>query len=91
MQSRRCCSGSTPTGAAIFIGGEANSEIEKAAAEAGHSDVREAGGAAQRWQWQPTHLDGKAQSTILLCWSIPQGDRLFAEIETSTAFSRILF
>ena len=28
------------TGAAIFIGGEANSEIEKAAAEAGHSDVR---------------------------------------------------
>jgi membrane protein len=31
------------TGAAIFIGGEANSEIEKAAAEAGHSDVREAG------------------------------------------------
>jgi len=32
------------TGAAIFIGGEANSEIEKAAAQAGHSDVREAGG-----------------------------------------------
>ncbi len=31
------------TGAAIFIGGEANSEIEKAAAEAGHGDVREAG------------------------------------------------
>jgi hypothetical protein len=31
------------TGAAIFIGGEANSEIEKAAAEAGHPDVREAG------------------------------------------------
>jgi membrane protein len=31
------------TGAAIFIGGEANSEIEKAAAEAGHSDVRNAG------------------------------------------------
>jgi membrane protein len=30
------------TGAAIFIGGEANSEIEKAAAEAGHPDVREA-------------------------------------------------
>jgi membrane protein len=28
------------TGAAILIGGEANSEIEKAAAEAGHSDVR---------------------------------------------------
>jgi len=28
------------TGAAIFIGGEVNSEIEKAAAEAGHSDVR---------------------------------------------------
>jgi membrane protein len=28
------------TGAAIFIGGEANSEIEKAAAEAGHPDVR---------------------------------------------------
>jgi uncharacterized BrkB/YihY/UPF0761 family membrane protein len=28
------------TGAAIFIGGEANSEIEKAASEAGHSDVR---------------------------------------------------
>lgn len=28
------------TGAAIFIGGETNSEIEKAAAEAGHSDVR---------------------------------------------------
>jgi membrane protein len=31
------------TGAAIFIGGEANSEIEKAAAEAGHADVRAAG------------------------------------------------
>jgi membrane protein len=31
------------TGAAIFIGGEANSEIEKAAAEAGDVDVREAG------------------------------------------------
>jgi membrane protein len=31
------------TGAAIFIGGEANSEIEKAAAEAGHADVRGAG------------------------------------------------
>ena len=31
------------TGAAIFVGGEANSEIEKAAAEAGHPDVREAG------------------------------------------------
>jgi membrane protein len=31
------------TGAAIFLGGEANSEIEKAAAEAGHPDVREAG------------------------------------------------
>jgi membrane protein len=31
------------TGAAIFIGGEANSEIEKAAAEAGHPDVSEAG------------------------------------------------
>jgi membrane protein len=31
------------TGAAIFIGGEANSEIEKAAAEAGHPDVRGAG------------------------------------------------
>ena len=31
------------TGAAILIGGEANSEIEKAAAEAGHADVREAG------------------------------------------------
>jgi len=30
------------TGAAIFIGGEANSEIEKAAAEAGHGDVRAA-------------------------------------------------
>jgi membrane protein len=30
------------TGAAIFIGGEANSEIEKAA-EAGHPDVRKAG------------------------------------------------
>jgi membrane protein len=28
------------TGAAILIGGESNSEIEKAAAEAGHSDVR---------------------------------------------------
>jgi membrane protein len=28
------------TGAAIFIGGEANSEIEKAASEGGHSDVR---------------------------------------------------
>lgn len=28
------------TGAAIFIGGEVNSEIEKAAAEAGHKDVR---------------------------------------------------
>jgi uncharacterized BrkB/YihY/UPF0761 family membrane protein len=28
------------TGAAIFIGGEANSEIEKAAAEAGDPDVR---------------------------------------------------
>jgi membrane protein len=28
------------TGAAILIGGEANSEIEKAAAEAGHADVR---------------------------------------------------
>jgi membrane protein len=31
------------TGAAIFIGGEVNSEIEKAASEAGHSDVRRAG------------------------------------------------
>jgi membrane protein len=31
------------TGAVIFIGGEANSEIEKAAAEAGHPDVREPG------------------------------------------------
>jgi membrane protein len=31
------------TGAVIFIGGEANSEIEKAAAEAGHLDVRGAG------------------------------------------------
>jgi len=31
------------TGAAIFIGGEANSEIEKAATEAGHADVRGAG------------------------------------------------
>lgn len=31
------------TGAAIFIGGEANSEIEKAAAEAGHADVRATG------------------------------------------------
>jgi len=31
------------TGAAIFVGGEANSEIEKAAAEAGHADVRDAG------------------------------------------------
>jgi membrane protein len=31
------------TGAAIFVGGEANSEIEKAAAQAGHSDVRKAG------------------------------------------------
>jgi membrane protein len=31
------------TSAAAFIGGEANSEIEKAAAEAGHSDVRKAG------------------------------------------------
>jgi membrane protein len=31
------------TGAAIFIGGETNSEIEKAAAEAGHPDVRGAG------------------------------------------------
>lgn len=31
------------TGAVIFIGGEANSEIEKAAAEAGHSDARKAG------------------------------------------------
>ena len=31
------------TGAAIFIGGEANSEIEKAAAEGGHRDVRDAG------------------------------------------------
>jgi membrane protein len=30
------------TGAVIFIGGEANSEIEKAAAEAGHGDVRAA-------------------------------------------------
>jgi hypothetical protein len=30
-------------GAAIFIGGEANSEIEKAAAEAGHTDVRRRG------------------------------------------------
>jgi membrane protein len=28
------------TGAAILIGGEANSEIEKAASEAGHSDTR---------------------------------------------------
>ncbi len=28
------------TGAAVFIGGEVNSEIEKAAAEAGHPDVR---------------------------------------------------
>ncbi len=31
------------TSAAIFIGGEANSEIEKAAAEAGHPDVRRPG------------------------------------------------
>lgn len=31
------------TGAALLIGGEANSEIEKAAAEAGHSDVRRPG------------------------------------------------
>ncbi len=31
------------TGAAILIGGETNSEIEKAAAEAGHSDVRKPG------------------------------------------------
>jgi membrane protein len=31
------------TAAAIFIGGEVNSEIEKAAAEAGHVDVRKAG------------------------------------------------
>jgi membrane protein len=31
------------TGAAILIGGETNSEIEKAAAEAGHSDVRRPG------------------------------------------------
>ncbi len=31
------------TSAAAFIGGEANSEIEKAAAEAGHRDVRKAG------------------------------------------------
>jgi membrane protein len=31
------------TGAAILIGGEVNSEIEKAAAEAGHSDVRKPG------------------------------------------------
>ncbi len=31
------------TGAAIFIGGEVNSESEKAAAEAGHPDAREAG------------------------------------------------
>jgi membrane protein len=31
------------TGAAMFIGGEANSEIEKAAAEAGHADVRAPG------------------------------------------------
>jgi membrane protein len=31
------------TGAAIFIGGETNSEIEKAGAEAGHRDVRKAG------------------------------------------------
>jgi membrane protein len=31
------------TGAAVFIGGEANSEIEKAAAEGGHPDVRRLG------------------------------------------------
>jgi membrane protein len=31
------------TGAALFIGGEANSEIEKAATEAGHADVRKLG------------------------------------------------
>jgi uncharacterized BrkB/YihY/UPF0761 family membrane protein len=31
------------TGAAIFIGGEANSEIEKAVAAGGHSDVRQPG------------------------------------------------
>jgi hypothetical protein len=31
------------TAAAIFIRGQANSEIEKAAAEAGHSDVRATG------------------------------------------------
>jgi membrane protein len=31
------------TGAALFIGGEANSEIEKAATEAGHPDVRGSG------------------------------------------------
>lgn len=32
------------TGAVIFIGGEVNSEIEKAAAETGHPNVRKAGG-----------------------------------------------
>ncbi|MGH9448808.1 MAG: YihY/virulence factor BrkB family protein, partial [Terriglobia bacterium] len=32
------------TGAAIFIGGEANSEIEKAAAQSSHPEVREEGG-----------------------------------------------
>ncbi|HET9101158.1 MAG TPA: YihY/virulence factor BrkB family protein [Acidobacteriaceae bacterium] len=41
------------TGAAIFIGGEVNSEIEKAAAEAGHKDVRardgERSGAQDGW------------------------------------------
>ena len=31
------------TGAAIFIGGEINSEIEKAAADAGNPDVRRPG------------------------------------------------
>ena len=31
------------TSAVVFIGGEVNSEIEKAAAEGGHSDVRDAG------------------------------------------------
>ncbi len=43
------------TGAAVFIGGEVNSEIEKAAAEAGHPDVREAG-TTQRWQGQSRHI-----------------------------------
>lgn len=37
------------TGAAISVGGEANSEMEKAATEAGHPDVRRHGARRKEW------------------------------------------